>query len=161
MKVCLARDRGLTMYSAVSGEKVAAIPELHSQPITQVWSRVSAILPNSILSILRLQLARSIVRLIQRFTLQVLFSADGQLLLTAGDKHVRVLHNVPGININIQVSSGLVSLCSVCESSGSSMSCIQELRAALRRNATNSAAKERIEQQIQAAELRLTAVSGS
>jgi len=101
--VCLARDRGLTMYSAVSGEKVAAIPELHSQPITQV-----------------------------------LFSADGQLLLTAGDKHVRVLHNVPGININIQ-----------------------ELRAALRRNATNSAAKERIEQQIRAAELRLAAVSGS
>ena len=36
VKVCLARDRGLTMYSAVSGEKVAAIPELHSQPITQV-----------------------------------------------------------------------------------------------------------------------------
>ena len=78
---------------------------------------------------------------------------------------MRVLHNVPGININIQVGSQ-VSLCCVCESrslagSACAMSSVQELRAALRRNATNSAAKERIEQQIQAAELRLTAVSGS
>ena len=34
---------------------------------------------------------------------KVLFSADGQYIFTAGDKHIRIFHNVPGIKINIQV----------------------------------------------------------
>ena len=34
---------------------------------------------------------------------KVLFSADGQHIFTAGDKHIRIFHNVPGIKINIQV----------------------------------------------------------
>jgi len=60
---------------------------------------------------------------------KVLFSADGQYLFTAGDKHIRIFHNVPGIEINIQ-----------------------ELKETLKRNLSNSAAKERIEKQIALAE---------
>ena len=35
---------------------------------------------------------------------QVAFSSDSQLVVTGGDKHVRVLHNVPGNRSKIQVT---------------------------------------------------------
>jgi len=63
---------------------------------------------------------------------QVIFSSDSQLVFTSGDKHVRVFHNVPGKKIQIE-----------------------DLKVALRRNLTNSAAKERIELQISTAEAAL------
>jgi len=63
---------------------------------------------------------------------KVLYSADGQYLFTAGDKHIRIFHNVPGIQINIQ-----------------------ELREVLKKNISNSAAKERIQKQIELAEENL------
>ena len=69
---------------------------------------------------------------------QVLFSADGQHLFTAGDKHIRIFHNVPGIEINIQ-----------------------ELKEVLKRNMSNSAAKERIEKQIKLAEENLKNILAS
>merc|ERR1712008_483851 len=68
---------------------------------------------------------------------QTIFSADSQLVLTAGDKHVKILRNVPGIRIKIQ-----------------------ELAAALQKNQSNSAAKDRIEKQIKAAEAALLAIEG-
>ena len=40
---------------------------------------------------------------------QTIFSSDSQLVLTAGDKHVKVLHNVPGIRIKIQVGQACQS----------------------------------------------------
>jgi len=63
---------------------------------------------------------------------KVLFSADSEYLFTAGDKHIRIFHNVPGIQSNIQ-----------------------ELKLTLKKNLTNSTAKERIEQQIKLAEENL------
>ena len=66
------------------------------------------------------------------FFFQVLFSADSEYLFTAGDKHIRIFHNVPGIQSNIQ-----------------------ELKLTLKKNLTNSTAKERIEQQIKLAEENL------
>ena len=63
---------------------------------------------------------------------KVLYSADGQYLFTSGDKHIRIFHNVPGIQINIQ-----------------------ELREVLKKNISNSAAKERIQKQIELAEENL------
>jgi len=69
---------------------------------------------------------------------KVLFSADGQHLFTAGDKHIRIFHNVPGIEINIQ-----------------------ELKEVLKRNMSNSAAKERIEKQIKLAEENLKNILAS
>ena len=39
---------------------------------------------------------------------QVIFSADSDLVFTSGDRHVRVLHNVPGLRIKVQVSSSVV-----------------------------------------------------
>ena len=68
----------------------------------------------------------------QMFFFQVLFSADSEYLFTAGDKHIRIFHNVPGIQSNIQ-----------------------ELKLTLKKNLTNSTAKERIEQQIKLAEENL------
>jgi len=63
---------------------------------------------------------------------KVLFSSDGQYLFTAGDKHIRIFLNVPGIKNNIL-----------------------ELKEMLKRNISNSAAKERIEGQIALAEQNL------
>jgi len=63
---------------------------------------------------------------------KVLFSSDGQYLFTAGDKHIRIFLNVPGIKNNIH-----------------------ELKEMLKRNLSNSAAKERIEGQIALAEQNL------
>jgi len=68
---------------------------------------------------------------------QTIFSSDSQLVLSAGDKHVKILHNVPGIRIKIQ-----------------------ELAAALQKNLSNSAAKDRIEKQIKDAEAALLAIEG-
>jgi len=68
---------------------------------------------------------------------QVVFSAGSDIVLTSGDKHVRVFHNVPGIKIQIQA-----------------------LKVALQKNMTNSAAKERIEKQIKEAEDTLKAIDG-
>merc|ERR1712142_106395 len=68
---------------------------------------------------------------------QLAFSSDSQLVVTSGDKHVRVLHNVPGTRIKIQ-----------------------ELKAALKKNLSNSAAKERIEKQIKSAETALKEIEG-
>jgi len=63
---------------------------------------------------------------------KVLFSSDGQYLFTAGDKHIRIFLNVPGIKNNII-----------------------ELKEMLKRNMSNSAATERIEGQIALAEQNL------
>ena len=63
---------------------------------------------------------------------QVLFSSDSQYLFTAGDKHIRIFHNVPGIQMNIQ-----------------------DLKVTLKKNLSNTTAKERIEAQIQLAEKNL------
>jgi len=68
---------------------------------------------------------------------QVIFSSGSDLVFTSGDKHVRVFHNVPGMKIQIQ-----------------------DLKAALQRNLTNSAAKERIEKQIKTAEDALKNIEG-
>jgi len=68
---------------------------------------------------------------------QLVFSSDSQLVVTGGDKHVRVLHNVPG-----------------------NRSKIQDLKAALKKNLSNSAAKDRIEKQIKSAEAALKAIEG-
>jgi len=63
---------------------------------------------------------------------QVVFSASGEQVLTSGDKHVRVFHNVPGIKMQIE-----------------------ELQVSLKKNLSNTAAKERIEKQINDAEATL------
>ena len=66
---------------------------------------------------------------------QVVFSASGEQVLTSGDKHVRVFHNVPGIKMQIE-----------------------ELQVSLKKNLSNSAAKERIEKQINDAEATLKSI---
>ena len=33
----------------------------------------------------------------------MLFDPTSRYLLTAGDKHIRILHNVPGCKVNIEV----------------------------------------------------------
>jgi len=68
---------------------------------------------------------------------QLAFTSDSQLVVTAGDRHVRVFHNVPGIRIKIQ-----------------------DLKTALQKNLSNSAAKDRIEKQIKSAEAALIAIEG-
>ena len=45
---------------------------------------------------------------------QVIFSADSDLVFTCGDRHVRVLHNVPGLRIKVQVSSSVVCMYTYC-----------------------------------------------
>ncbi|XP_023345836.1 transducin beta-like protein 2 [Eurytemora carolleeae] len=60
---------------------------------------------------------------------RVLFDAAGKYVLTTGDKHVRVFHNVPGHRTSIQA-----------------------LKETLKRNMSNASAKTRIEQQITDAE---------
>ena len=83
----------------------------------------------NLFSVLTGQMLAAIVEPHSQPIVKVLFSADGQYLFTAGDKHIRIFHNVPGIEINIQ-----------------------ELKETLKRNLSNSAAKERIEKQIVLAE---------
>lgn len=68
----------------------------------------------------------------------LIFDSSSTLLLTAGDKHVRVFHNVPGKIIQIK-----------------------ELQEQLKRNLSNSTAKERIEGLIKDAEKDLAAIVGS
>jgi len=67
----------------------------------------------------------------------LIFDSSSTLLLTAGDKHVRVFHNVPGKIIQIK-----------------------ELKEQLKRNLSNTTAKERIEGLIKDAEKELKAIEG-
>jgi len=66
----------------------------------------------------------------------LIFDAGSNYLLTSGDKHVRVFHNLPGKLIQIE-----------------------DLKQALQRNITNSAAKERIEMQIKEAEESISKIA--
>jgi WD40 repeat protein len=67
----------------------------------------------------------------------LLFDSGSNFIITSGDKHVRVFHNVPGKMIQIQ-----------------------DLKEALKRNISNSAAKERIEMQIKEAEESIQQIVG-
>jgi len=67
----------------------------------------------------------------------LIFDSGSQYLITSGDKHIRVFHNVPG-----------------------RISQLEDLRQALKRNMTNSAAKDRIEMQIKEAEEALEKING-
>lgn len=75
--VALSHDKSLAFYSVVTGLSAGAVPDVHTEPITQV-----------------------------------IFSAGSELVLTSGDRHVRVFHNVPGLRMSIQVSSRVVVLTS-------------------------------------------------
>ena len=88
--VALSQDGRLRLYSVLTGDMAAAIEEPHSQPITRVG--IFNFITNPNLQKLHLKLPP-----------QVLFSPDCQYLFTSGDKHIRVFHNVPGIQNNIQV----------------------------------------------------------
>lgn len=68
----------------------------------------------------------------------LVFDSSSSFLLTAGDRHIRVFHNVPGKIIQIE-----------------------DLKAQLKRNLTNSTAKDRIEKLIMDAEKDLAAIVGS
>jgi len=65
----------------------------------------------------------------------VVFDSNSKYVLTAGDKHIRVFHNVPGLKI-----------------------AVQDLEATLKKQSSNSAAKERIENQIKEAEETLAKI---
>jgi len=65
------------------------------------------------------------------------FDNESKYVLTAGDKHVRVFHNVPGHRI-----------------------AVQDLQATLKKQSSNSAARDRIEAQIQQAEEALSRILG-
>jgi len=67
----------------------------------------------------------------------LVFDSGSNFLITSGDKHIRVFHNVPG-KINQ----------------------IQDLKQALKKNLSNSAAKERIEMQIKETEEALNHIVG-
>jgi len=67
----------------------------------------------------------------------MLFDSSSAFLLTSGDKHIRVFHNVPGKMIQIE-----------------------ELKAQLKKNLSNSTAKERIEGLIKDAEAELQTITG-
>ena len=120
--VALSQDRQVNLYSVLTGKLLASIEEPHTQSITKVWHYCKDAM------------------LCQLFTLlfQVLFSADCQYLFTAGDKHIRIFHNVPGIQ-----------------------NTLLELKETLKRNLSNSAAKERIEIQIKAAEENLKQINSN
>ena len=117
--VALSHDKSLAFYSVVTGLSAGAVPDVHTEPVTQV-----------------------------------LFSAASDLVFTSGDRHVRVFHNVPGLRISIQVSS------TVHSPPLTSTHHTQDLTLALQKNLTNSAAKERIEKQIESAEAALKAIEG-
>jgi len=65
----------------------------------------------------------------------VVFDSNSKYVLTAGDKHIRVFHNVPGLRI-----------------------AVQDLETTLKKQSSNSAAKERIETQIKEAQETLAKI---
>jgi len=92
--VCIAQDKTLRFYSALTGGLEGEIKDVHTEPITRV-----------------------------------LFDQAGKFVLTSGDKHVRIFHNVPGLKTTIQA-----------------------LQETLKRNISNSSASTRIQAQIKEAE---------